>query len=281
MQQSSGSIPSSLRQSKLRTLSVRVNPATWRRKLFPTACICDLTLSDTTQSSWSQVWVGMSNGGLKALPSGSAPSSPQQSSTVLTDTAPIWILNAHSHWTPSLGAATLSQPGGSNPLLSHRESLPQTWRCWLSSRLFHTRLKLVWCVLKVTVWWSQQNHIICKEHRSYFEAPKGDTVLLLAAPNIIMNRDYPGGDQHLQNTFDFLQRERTQLSLQLYKWMTCSSDCSTPYSHSTLHSTARGHSYKPSTSPQNTCRLDGQTPMTMQDHGKFLLQFAVHHDEAI
>ncbi len=141
--------------------------------------------------------------------------------------------------------------------------------------------KLVWCVLKVTVWWSQQNHIICKEHRSYFEAPKGDTILLLAAPNIIMNRDYPGGDQHLQNTFDFLQRERTQLSLQLYKWMTCSSDCSTPYSHSTLHRTARGHSYKPSTSPQNTCRLDGQTPMTMQDHGKFLLQFAVHHDEAI
>jgi len=51
-QRSSGSTPSSHQMSELLTLSLRLSPATPQRKLISAACICDLILLVTAQSSW-------------------------------------------------------------------------------------------------------------------------------------------------------------------------------------------------------------------------------------
>lgn len=62
-----------------------------------------------------------------------------------------------------------------------------------------------------------------------------------------------------QNVFDSVLSAWKQLSLWLYKnLMACSNGPGTPFAHKS--SIVHGH--KPSQSPQSSCRLHGQTPMT-------------------
>ncbi len=76
----------------------------------------------------------------------------QGSGHITADTAPIHLSISCSllsslinkiprYFTPSLGAATHSQPGGSNPPLSSREPWPQRQRCWLSCRPLYIQLQ--------------------------------------------------------------------------------------------------------------------------------------------
>lgn len=50
-------------------------------------------------------------------------------------------------------------PEGEIHFFFQQRTMSSLGGCWLSSWLLH-------CVLKVTVWWGQQNHIICQEQRS-------------------------------------------------------------------------------------------------------------------
>ena len=64
----------------------------------------------------------------------------------------------------------------------------QIWRCWfLSWPVSHSAVTPVQRALDVTDWWSQRDHIICKEQRPNPEVTKLDPLNTMGAPRNSVN----------------------------------------------------------------------------------------------
>lgn len=128
--------------SELLSWFLRLSPALWRKLI--SACICNLVLPVTTHSSWELDgrWTVKS----KALPSGSAPSSPQWSGatsavlvmlhqTACPSQVPLShrfpIVNKTTRYFNSFAWGRSSPPSwmGQSSVGSGTEPWPQTWVC--------------------------------------------------------------------------------------------------------------------------------------------------------
>lgn len=140
-------------------------------------------------------------------------------------------------WTPSLGPATHSQPGGSNLLFFGREPQPQISHLTPS----HTSDSEGHCLMKPT----ERHHLqrasslrVCLE------------IISMEITSSIETKDNPDGGQHPLDT---------HLSLQLYKdWMGHSINPCTPLSCSPLHP-PRSLSF-PRRAPRPPCDIEEVCP---------------------